>query len=253
MNTLFSNLKFKKIILHNVHRPSSTGVTPPTLSSELTNLSTAGKEKLQERISIVLGSGSSSLAMAIADITPESCHEHAKKLIQADSKNFINQSASIANAHTKIHTNKGWPAGTLVIISGTTDTDNKRCLIIIKAEQQAGFTEKESKGKILMEYIENLILTPQSKLYKIGVFYEETAKPSGSITKLKAHVFDSNIKAQDDRSAARYFYSNFLGLKIPDNPEQRTRDFYEYTTEFIGEMDVDAEKNWIFSRPSILI
>jgi hypothetical protein len=242
VSNLFSNLQFKKIILHNVHRPSATGVVPPTLSSEITNLASNGREKLQERISTVLGSGSSSLAMEVSDITPESCHEHAKVLIQANDTTFVTQSAAIAHLHTRIHTNKGWPAGTLVIISATTSTDNKRCLIIIKAEQQAGFTEKESKGKITMEYIENLILTPQSKLYKIGVFYEETAKPSGTVGKLKAHVFDSNIKAQDDRSAARYFYSNFLGLKIPENPEQRTRDFYEYTTEFITTLDVKPEK-----------
>lgn len=90
--------------------------------------------------------------------------------------------------------------------------------------------------------MENLILTPQSKLYKIGIFYETLAKTSGAVDDLHAHVFDSNIKSDDDRQAAKYFYSSFLGLRIPDNAVQRTRDFYKYTAEFIGGMDTSPER-----------
>lgn len=92
-----------------------------------------------------------------------------------------------------------------------------------------------------MKFLENLILTPQSKLYKIGVFVEKEAKTSGPVGKLLAHVFDSNIKANDDRAAARYFYANFLGLKIPNNASQRTRDFFELTTEFISQLNVEDD------------
>lgn len=180
--------------------------------------------------------------MDIADTSTGSCHEIAKQLIGATESEFISSSAEIAKLHTKIHTSRQWPDGTLIIIYGTLDTDKKRCIIIIKAEQQFGFTETLKKGKIVLDYLENLILTPQAKLYKIGVFYEPTPQKKGAPIKLFAHVFDSNIKANDDRQAARYFYSNFLGLKKLNNGAQRTRDFYDLTTEFISTLKVDDEK-----------
>ncbi|CAI8828856.1 hypothetical protein EI533_07080 [Pseudomonas donghuensis] len=240
--SIFSNLKFKRIILHNVHKPDDKGAVAPTLSIDVTNLSANGKAKLQERVSSVLGSGSSSLEMEIADKKKNSCYDFARTLIPATEKKFIADSAGIAQRHTDIHTSRQWPDGTLVIISATCDADNKRCLIIIKAEQQAGFTETLRKGKIVLDYLENLILTPQSKLYKIGIFFETRAKPSGEPDTLQAHVFDSNIKANDDRQAARYFYSNFLGLKIPQNASQRTRDFFEYTTEYIDQAEIGDDR-----------
>ena len=243
MSELFKNLHFKHIILHNVHKPDDSGAVAPTLSSSLTKLDPKGLLKLEERISSVLGSKTSSLEMDVADKSTLSCFNLSKQLIQANPVGFVKYSGEIAKLHTKIHISKQWPDGTLVIISGTTGPSNKRCLIIIKAEQQAGFTETLTKGQIVMKYLENLILTPQSKLYKIGVFIEETEKPSGPVGELLAHVFDSNIKANDDRSAARYFYSNFLGLRIPNNASQRTRDFFELTTEFISALDTsDDEK-----------
>lgn len=242
MASIFQNLNFKRIILHNVHKPDDKGRVDPTISTALTTLAPAGREKLEQRISSVLGSGSSSLEMDVANTSKGSCYEIARQLIGATEQNFISSSEEIAELHTRIHTSRQWPDGTLVIISGTLDHDNKRCLIIIKAEQQFGFTETLKRGKIILDYLENLILTPQAKLYKIGVFYEQIPQKKGVPAKLLSHVFDSNIKANDDRQAARYFYSNFLGLKIPSNSIQRTRDFYDLTTEFISTLKVDDEK-----------
>lgn len=242
MDNPFVNLKFNRVVLHNVHKPDENGAVAPSISLELTTLDGAGKGLLQERVSKVLGSGSGSLAMDIASKTNASCYSYAKQLLQSNESAFITTSAAIAHHHTAIHTSRRWPGGTLVVISGTTGVDNKRCLVIIKAEQQAGFTETDEGGKITLAYIENLILTPQSKLYKIGVFYEVSAKTSGAVDDLAAHVFDSNIKSQDDRQAAKYFYSSFLGLRIPDNAVQRTRDFFDYATEFIAGVDCPLER-----------
>ncbi|MBI6628213.1 nucleoid-associated protein, partial [Pseudomonas rhodesiae] len=242
MSELFKNLHFKQIILHNVHKPDDSGAVEPTLSSSITKLDPKGLAKLEERISSVLGSKTSSLEMDVADKSTISCYGLSKLLIPATPTAFLKHSGDIAKLHTKIHISKQWPDGTLVIISGTTGPTNKRCLIIIKAEQQAGFTETLKKGQIIMKYLENLILTPQSKLYKIGVFIEKIEKPSGPVGDLIAHVFDSNIKANDDRSAARYFYANFLGLRIPNNASQRTRDFFELTSEFISSLDTDDDE-----------
>ncbi|MBV7434579.1 nucleoid-associated protein [Cardiobacteriaceae bacterium TAE3-ERU3] len=229
MNFTFDNLNFHRIILHNVYKPNDEGRVDPFASNALTQLSKDGLDKLQQRISSVLGNGSHSLQMDIAQSGETSCFHCATRLLSDNDSNFIKNSVEIAELHTTAHTSKRWPGGTLVIIDGTASAANNRCLFIIKAEQQAGFIGREVEDKVIMDYLENLILTPQAKLYKVGVFVEINKESSNSSPRssedFEAYVFDSNIQANDDRKAARYFYSSFLGLTIPENAEQRTRDF----------------------------
>ena len=68
----FDNLIFNRIILHNVYKPNDEGRVNPFPSRELTQLVGAGLDKLQQRISSVLGNGSHSLQMVrlVAFIVP---------------------------------------------------------------------------------------------------------------------------------------------------------------------------------------
>lgn len=243
----FSNLKFNKIILHNVFPPDADGAVDPSLSSSLTTLDDNGLQKLQERITSVLGSGSHCLEMDIANNTRESCFQVSSRLlITNDDDEFIADSGSIAQLHTNAHTNRRWPGGSLVIVQATVGPARSKALIIIKAERQEGFVESITDKSVIMKYVENLLLTPQTKLYKVGIFVEmEIASRDNDLRKddeFLAFVFDSNISANDDRKAAKYFYSNFLGLKMQENAEQRTRDFFEYSKTFIKESSLPTTK-----------
>ena len=75
----FDNLKFYRIILHNVYKPNDEGRVNPFPSRELTQLTGAGLDKLQQRISSVLGNGSHSLQMDIAQDGAASCFHCATK------------------------------------------------------------------------------------------------------------------------------------------------------------------------------
>lgn len=248
MSYEFENLRFKRIILHNVYPPNSEGAVSPKLSEELTELDSAGLRKLQERITKVLGSGSHCLEMEIANDTEGNCFQIAAELMSLDDSDaFIRKSGSIAQLHTNAHTNRRWPGGALVVIKATVGPARSNALIIIKAERQEGFVEKnqQESDSVIMEYVENLLLTPQTKLYKVGVFVEMEAGVNDDLrdpSEFKSFVFDSNISAKDDRKAAKYFYSNFLGLRIPENAEQRTRDFYEHTSTFIKSSDLPTHE-----------
>ncbi|MCF6459155.1 nucleoid-associated protein [Pseudoalteromonas sp. MMG024] len=246
MSFIFDNLTFNEIILHNVYPPNDDGAVKPFISKKLTKLSPEAESKLEVRISKVLGHDSQSLEMEIAQTSKTSCFYQASQLISNDTEYFKENSGEIANLHTAAHTNKSWPGGTLVVIRGTAGASNKRCLFIIKAEPQSGFKEEVTQDEILLEYIENLILTPQARLYKVGVFVENTQHSEDSeersVEDFIATIFDSNIKAQDDSTAAQYFYSNFLGLKIPENSQQRTRDFHKFTKEFVDTADMSDEE-----------
>jgi len=131
------------------------------------------------------------------------------------------------------------------VIAGTVGPTSNRCLIIIKAESQEGFIEKTAGQTVTMEYINKLLLTPYSKLYKIGMFVETTRNQGNGARKVsdfRAFIFDSNITSNDDRKAAKYFYSNFLGLSIPGNAKQQTRTFFESTSTFIKAANLSAEE-----------
>ncbi|ASG01081.1 hypothetical protein CEG15_13225 [Vibrio anguillarum] len=246
MAETFSNLNFKRIILHNVYPPNDEGQVKPFCSTVLTQLDHNASQKLEERLTSVLGSSSHSLQMNIAQDGKASCFHFSSQLLDASDSDFIKDSCELANLHTSAHTNKSWPGGTLVIIDGTSGAANRRCLFIIKAEQQAGFIESQEGNTIKLSYIENLILTPQARLYKVGVFVEQDDKSLADEIRDKdefeAYVFDSNIKAKDDRNAAKYFYSSFLGLQVPENAEQRTRDFFEYSREYVNGSQLPDEK-----------
>ncbi len=247
MSVSFTNFNLARIILHNVYAPTAEGRIEPKISSELNVLEANALGKLEERLTHVLGRGSHCIEMEVADFSDRSCFRDVCRILSTTDKQFIAVSAAFANRHTDAHTNRRWPGGTLVIIDGTVGATPKRCLIIIKAERQEGFLERISDSKVAMEYVENLLLTPQTKLYKVGVFVEvesecsEIAVESRLPGEFNTFVFDSNMTAKDERRAAQYFYSNFLGLRIPTRSEHQTRDFFDYTTAFIDESDLSTE------------
>ena len=246
MSITFENINFKRIVLHNVFRPDANGQVEPRCGTALIVLEPKAQGKLEERLSSALGKGASSLEMEIAQDGVTSCFHSATKLLDLEDADFISSSEALADLHTTAHTSKGWPDGTLVIIHGTVGAANRRCVFIVKAEKQSGFRSAEVDDNIIMELLEDLILTPSSKLYKVGVFVETDQSSLGQDIRnpndFRAYVFDKNIQARDDRRAAQYFYSGFLGLKIPQNAEQRTRDFHEYTTNFIKEANLTTEE-----------
>jgi len=240
----FSNMQIQKVILHKVFPPDDEGQVNPTISAQLTSLADAGKRALQKRMTEVLGSGSHCIEMEIDKTDSMSCFYNVCDTLNNNTADFISKSAGFANLHTTAHTSKRWPGGTLVIIYATVGVQNKKCILIIKAEAHEGFAGKIADNKVTMEYVENLLLTPQTKLYKVGAFVEDEATGSGTYnsSQFSAFVYDSNITAKDDRKAARYFYSNFLGLRIPVNSKQRTRDFFEFTKEFVNSSALPTEK-----------
>ncbi|GAA4650836.1 nucleoid-associated protein [Kistimonas scapharcae] len=246
MSAVFTNINLSRIILHNVFPPDDEGRVEPVTSHELTLLGEKALGKLEERLTAVLGRGSKCIEMEIVNTTADGCFARACNILRTDNTDFIEQSAGFAEKHTDAHTSKGWPGGTLVVIDATVGPHAKHCLIIIKAERQEGFIERAQSDNVMMEYVENLLLTPQTKLYKVGVFVEKEqvgeAENEPNPARFSAYVFDSNITQKDERRAASYFYSNFLGLRVPQQAKHQTRNFFEATTRFIDQSELSTEE-----------
>jgi len=248
MASAFENLNIQSVILHEIfERDLDRKIVQPKLSESCTELEGDGKSNLESRIIKAIGSSSSGVQMNIAKTSPESCFQLSAQLMKSDQDGFINDSKKLPQMLSEAQTSRKLPGGIVVVIKATIGAASKDCLIIIKAEQQTGFASEEDDNYIKMKYLDNLLLTPQQKLYKIGLFIEENvAEPVNGLrseSDFTAYVYDHNMTLKDERQAASYFYDSFLGLSIPEDSKLLTRNFYEYTRSFINEADfTDEEK-----------
>ncbi|WP_330925251.1 nucleoid-associated protein [Candidatus Sororendozoicomonas aggregata] len=245
MSVSFTNFNLNRIILHNVYAPNGKERTEPGISKELIALDDKALGKLEERLTAVLGRGSHCMEMEIANISESGCFAKACKIMHTSDSDFIRFSEAFAHKHTEAHTSTRWPGGALVILDGTVGVSPERhCLIIIKAERQEGFKQEKNT----MEYLENLLLTPQTKLYKVGVFVELADGASRAddvdVGQFSVFIFDRNMIGGDERRAAKYFYDDFLGLRTPYKAEHQTREFFELTTKFIDESELDQRQKF---------
>src|SRR5690606_28568651 len=91
------------------------------------------------------------------------------------------------------------------------------------------------------EFLQNIFLTPATRLYKIGMILfddRDAATPDGR----RAFVFDSNISVSNREAAAAYFYESFLGCALPSDGPYETAKFFDLTKEFIRRSELEPER-----------
>ena len=116
-----------------------------------------------------------------------------------------------------------------------TGVGNSKCCIIIKAEVHTGFHKKDEKDYLSIEYLNDLFLTPQQILYKIGFFVK-------SADSYDAFVYDHNMTKKENAHAAKYFYEAFLGCATSRSNKKDTQKFFQLTREYINAMEASAEE-----------
>ncbi|UTJ06211.1 nucleoid-associated protein [Arcobacter roscoffensis] len=223
----FTNLNIDRIITHEIfQRNEQREIVTPNISTALTNLDDDGKEELATRIIEAVGKDSKSIEMDIENKEDNSVYSHIKSILENNSQNnFIEKSANIANNLARAQTARNLPGGIVVVIDGVTSLDENKYVAIIKAELQGGF-QKSNNNTIT--YVRDLLLTPQQKLYKIGIFME-----SETNNDLRAFVYDFNMSRSEENGMALYFYDRFLGCKISHTDKYLTSKFYHEAKKFI--------------------
>lgn len=247
MPQVFANLSISRIILHAVHQKGiDNEFIEPTYSNSLTTLDPEGILKFQERIIGAMGNESHSIELNILHHDDESAFKSAVDILAADDGQFITRSKAIALKLAKAQSSRRIPSGVVVVFTGTVGPTAKPIVGIIKAEIHGGFATEENAGILTLKYLNNLLLTPQQKLYKIGLFIEETPAQEAGAARLpedfRAYVYDHNMTQIQTQGAAIYFYETFLGCSILDSNKKLTRDFYFNTKEFIDKLPIDDEK-----------
>lgn len=244
----FENLSIGRIIIHEIFaRGVDKALVQPSYGAELLELPQDARDVLQTRITNALGKSSHGVEMEIREVGPGSTWLAAKQSIesQGNDPQFVNLSQNIASKLAVAQTNRTIPGGIVVVIEGTCGNPARSLICIIKAEPHGGFTKKQEGSRLTLEYIRELILTPQAKLYKIGAFLRQdpsAATAQAPINGWRAFLFDDLITQGNKLSAAQYFYDSFLGLAFPSNSAFQTKQFHALTKDFIRNASVDSEK-----------
>lgn len=245
MNNLLENLNVKRIMLHQVYRRNDDKtVKEPMYNNAITILDDTSMFTFSQRISQAICSDAHSVEMQVYKANEGSTFSIATKLISSTDEKFIELSKKVAYNLAVAQTTKRIPEGIVVIFDGTIGNNNNKFIGIMKAEMQEGFKLSSSTSGISLDFIRNLILTPQQKFYKIGLYIKLPTNTSDKQDDYTCFVYDSNLGKGINSEAAQYFYDGFLGCKFKDNNKFLTKQFYNDTKEFINKLSniSDEEK-----------
>ncbi|MHB8132342.1 MAG: nucleoid-associated protein [Mobilitalea sp.] len=236
MSSIIENLVVNRIIIHEIFkRVESDHPSIPAYGDSLLIMSSKAMQALQQRLVEALGNNSHSIEMDINDRRPDGIPNFTKDLYQMGDAEFIIKSRYVAEKLSEAQVSMQIPGGIVIIINGTSGVNKYPCCAIIKAEVHTGFHKKEKNGGISAEYLSDLFLTPQQKLYKIGFFLYTK-------NETKVLIYDHNMTRLETKQAAKYFYESFLGCKIADSSKIITQNFFILTGEFINGLDIETEK-----------
>jgi hypothetical protein len=235
------NLEVARVILHEVKRRTDDQIPPPDYGIELEELDEAALEELRLRVVAAMSRSDRCMQMAIRDCGPQSMTQLAARLVGSDDELFVGQSRGVADLLAVAQKSRGIPGGVTVVFSGTVGVPTRRFLAVIKAEVHAGFTREQHNGRLVLKYLDKLLLTPSMKLYKIGFFVE--ADPAAADLSLgwQAYIYDDAMTPKDKYGAAHYFYEGFLGLAFPESSARQTKQFHDWTKTYIHQLNVPEE------------
>jgi hypothetical protein len=233
----FENFKVKRIIVHEIFKKEVDASVTPDFNDELLEISGEALSAFQERILEAVAHDSQCIQMDIVKVDTGSAYKFMEPFldgVQSDSA-FIEMSKSLTVKLVSAQMSRTIPGGAVVIFEATISRNNNKCIGIIKAEKHSGFSMQTRDTKKILEFFNNLLLTPQQKLYKIGLLVDvkPTAETERVIGNAEMYVFDSNNIKTAGKAAANYFYDGYLGCAYQRNSDILTKTFYEHTKEFL--------------------
>lgn len=235
------NLTVDRVVLHEVHRRGNDrGRTAPTYGTALENLRGRALDAFRDRIVQAMAKTDRCVQMDILEGCPMLPILEAVLATDTDAQ-FITESQVVADALTDAQLRRDIPGGVVVVFVGTVGANANRFFSVIKAETHNGFMrDRDANGRLGLKFLESLLLTPQTKLYKIGM-YIETAPDADGNDRWKAFLYDDGMTAKDRYGAAQYFYEGFLGLDYMKSSARDTKVFHDLTRGFIQAMDLPEE------------
>lgn len=239
---LFENLTVRRIAVHEVFvRNDDRSIQTPAYANGLEVLNAEAMGAFRLRMTDALSGQTQSLQMRIVKFGAGSFLESAEGLVGSDDAEFLAGSREIAAKLAEAQMARSIPGGMVIVFDGTFGAASVPFVGVIKAEVQQGFRRSIAGTKAVIEFLNNIFLTPATRLYKIGLMaFDDITKPRPEGR--RAFIFDSNISASNREAAATYFYEGFLGCALPSDGPYETMKFFDLTKEFIRGSDLNPEK-----------
>lgn len=234
------DLRLNRVIIHEVfQRTNDRTRVSPQLGTTLEHLDGDAIDALRNRIVSAMASPAKCLQMAIEKAGAGSMFSMAAQLADADEALFIDRSKNVADLLADAQKSRSIPGGILIVFSGSAGVPARRLIGVIKAEVHNGFTREQAGGILTLKFLKNLLLTAQTKLYKIGLFAETAPEATGEpLSRWSSYIYDEQLTLSNRNGAAQYFYEGFLGCKFMESSARNTKIFHDLTKKFIQGMDV---------------
>lgn len=243
-----SEIKVERIIIHQIYeRTPDKKIRKPLQSHDLTRFDNTAMNEFKKRIVEALGEDSKAVQMEIVKSGVDDLPPSIETLIDQNDDDFAVSSYDVAMRLAQAQQKRSLPGGIVVVFTGTYGVHSKKFLGIIKAEVHSAYEKQINRhtNEISLKFVEEVLLTPGTKLYKTAGFFEKFAGAGDGEDlngKWACMVSDNQINQANGKAAAEYFYFDFLGLGYPKTSARTTMKFYEATLDFINGMKVSAEK-----------
>ena len=234
------DLRLTRVAIHEVFQRTNERVrVTPSYGNTLETLDGEAIDALRNRIVTAMTSPAKCIQMAIDKTTPMSMFALATQLVDADDALFMEQSKRTADLLADAQHYRTIPGGILVAFVGSAGVPARRLMGVIKAEVHNGFTREQSTGGMTLKFLKSLLLTAQTKLYKIGLFIEFAPDATGDpVNRWQSYIYDETLTLSNRDGAAQYFYEGFLGCKFLASSARNTKKFHDLTKTFIKGMDI---------------
>ena len=228
----FSRLRVEKLIVHEIPRKAEDSDLRPILSTIETKLSSEEKRYFTRKITDNLSLASLSAKFRAEAESPVPVLIVKDFFYSENENNFVEMSQKMANYLYECQTRVNSP-GLLAVIKVL--VVGKPGLVILKLEKEEGIRieQTESNGEVTFDikYVNNILLSQKSRVFKAGLFYSEVEDEN--FDNVAIYVSDNQNTKYSKNQVASFFLEDFLGCKLRENPNVLTQKFYQETSFFI--------------------
>jgi hypothetical protein len=228
MVTNLAMLEFEKLVIHEVPHHSKSNFTDQLIFSEIeSDLNDEVCNLLRSKIVETIENKAYNIVYIQNTKSP------VPSIVEGlfiDDTNLIEQSKELAIHLNTIQDSRN-PGGYLTIFIGK--VKNHKVIGILKIEKEEGGriqqSEKNGKRTFHILSLKDIILTKNTRFYKISVFFEDGPKNLG----YNGKVCDNQLSKREE--IADFYLKKFLGCEFVHDSKTRTKEFFIASEKFINE------------------
>jgi nucleoid-associated protein YejK len=236
----FSNLAFRRMIMHTIIEKSNASDTATTEhSEELIPADRRVHDLIRKRLTDAAGKNSKAFELEFEQTGNGSCYTLCADLKNCNTEVFITRTQQAADLLAESQKRTSIPGGYLLAMEAVDRTLETTSYIFIKAEPHEAL--QQLAGHSGISIVEKVFLSPSQKFYKIGIIHEKVnPRSTDPNDAFGCFLFDDQFRLM--AHPAEYFYKDFLGFSVGQNAKIQSQKFFEKTMQFIKDNVTDSNE-----------